>query len=70
MDLRVLCKHRTHLFQLSAEKLKPVVMPGIKPKANLANGGAGVVTGSTSVFRKLDDDIDGAPKVKKVEFLY
>jgi DNA-binding XRE family transcriptional regulator len=42
-------------------------MPGIKPKAHLANGGAGVVSGSTSVFRKLDDDVDGAPKVKKVD---
>ena len=47
--------------------LKPVVMPGIKPKTNLANGGAGIVSSS---FKKLDDDVDGAPKVKKVEFLY
>ena len=42
-------------------------MPGIKPKTNLANGGAGVIN---STFRKLDGDVDGAPKVKKVEFLY
>ena len=42
-------------------------MPGIKPKTNLANGGAGVIN---STFRKLDGDVDGAPKVKKVEYLY
>jgi DNA-binding XRE family transcriptional regulator len=47
--------------------LKPVVMPGIKPKAHLANGGAGVVSGSTSAFRKLDGDVDSAPKQKKVD---
>jgi ribosome-binding protein aMBF1 (putative translation factor) len=45
--------------------LKPVVMPGIKPKPTLARGGAGAVASST--FRKLDEDIDGAPKQKKVD---
>lgn len=43
--------------------LKPIIMPGIKPKSTIAKGGAGV----SSVFRKLDDDIDGAPKQKKVD---
>lgn len=37
--------------------LKPVVMPGIK-----ARGGAGAIT-----MRKLDDDIETAPKQKKVD---
>jgi DNA-binding XRE family transcriptional regulator len=42
--------------------LKPVVMPGIKPKPVLAKGGAGAIA-----MRRLDEDIDGAPKQKKVD---
>jgi ribosome-binding protein aMBF1 (putative translation factor) len=48
--------------------LKPVVMPGVKPSGSrsiVARGGAGIV--ASSPLRKLDDDIDGAPKQKKVD---
>ena len=51
--------------------LKPVVMPGIR---SVVNGGAGSsnnkVSSSVIAQRKLDGDVDGAPKLKKVEFLY
>jgi ribosome-binding protein aMBF1 (putative translation factor) len=49
--------------------LKPVIMPGVKRGSStaqqsiLARAGAG----ATSAFRKLDGDVDGAPKQKKVE---
>lgn len=48
--------------------LKPVVMPGVKPSGSrsiVARGGAGVV--SSAPLRKLDGDIDAAPKQKKVD---
>lgn len=51
--------------------LKPVVMPGIKTMTYLAKGGAGSSNNkvSTSVIaqRKLDGDVDSAPKQKKVD---
>lgn len=42
--------------------LKPIVMPGIKSKSNPARGGAGA-----TAIRKLDEDIEAAPKQKKVD---
>ena len=48
--------------------LKPVIMPGVR---SIARGGAGSSNEKVSIGviaqRKLDGDVDGAPKVKKVD---
>lgn len=52
--------------------LKPIVMPGVRSSSALARDGAGAIkpsplSQSAAQARKLDGDVDGAPKQKKVD---
>lgn len=47
--------------------LKPVVMPGVRSGARGGAGSSNKISTSVITQRKLDGDVDGAPKVKKVD---
>ena len=47
--------------------LKPVVMPGVRSGARGGAGSSNKVSTGVITQRKLDGDVDGAPKQKKVD---